>query len=276
MSKFVEFLGSSTSMVLLSFTQLDILTDEIKQLCNRTSFKCILLVLCLFGLLNTETYTGGLISSFINTKEESRIKNMEDLVTKDGHQLLLLNGTASVQYFSQSTEWPHKEIWETHLKNNSMAYFSKLKPIEALLLRDRKYIYFERTHIPEIFFKNYPCKIIRSEKTYFHRSVALGMKKDSPYLQLFNLMLLRYIETGITANIDTLKRNKKSEKTCTDDNHPSVGYEALTSAFAMLAGGNLLAMTCCFIEILIKHFRRFTRTACRELKYVVGDNNNEI
>ena len=253
--KLMHYLGSSTSLILLALSTLEVFNDKIKRFSNRRSFKYFVFVLCLFGLLNKETYTGGLISSFINQKEGTDIKDIDDLAQKDGHQLLVLNGTASIQYFSEASESSNKKIWEKHLKNNPTAYFSTIKPIEKKLLENGKYIYFERTTIAQNFIDSYPCEIIQSGKTYFHRSVGLGMKKDSQYLELFNMKLLRYIETGITANMDTLKKPTKTKSSCKSENYESVGHEALASIFVLVGAASVTATIICGFEILLDHYR---------------------
>ena len=248
--QFIDFVGSSIYFVLLALASLDVFTSKIRKYCKAKSFKYFIFAICLFGLVNKETYTGGLISSFINQKEGVLIRDIEDLVEKEGHQLVVLNGTAAIQYFSEATESPNKDIWEKHLKNKPDAYFSRIKPIEERMLECEKYIYFERTRVAQNFIENYPCKIIQSTKTYFHRSVGLGMKKDSEYLELFNLRILRYIETGVIANMDTFRSSEKTKSICEKENYESVGYESLTSVFAMLGAVSVLSAFICIIEII--------------------------
>ena len=249
--QFIDFAGSSIYFVLLALASLDVFTGKIKKYCKVKSFRYFIFAVCLFGLVNKETYTGGLISSFINQKEGVEIRDIEDLVEKEGHQLLVLNGTAAIQYFSEATESPNKDIWEKHLRNKPEAYFSRVKPIEENMLESEKYIYFERTRVAQNFIESYPCKVIQSTKTYFHRSVGLGMKKDSEYLELFNLRLLRYIETGVIANMDTFRSSEKTKTICKKENYESVGYESLTSVFAMLGVVSVFSAFICIIEIIL-------------------------
>ena len=253
-NKFVNYLGSGTSVILLSLGELDVFTSMIKRLCSTNAFKCLIIVICVFGLINKEAYTGGLISSLIYHNDAPDINVMEDLVTKPGYQLILRNGTASVPYFSLSTEYPHKQIWETQLKNNNLAYTVTAKVAEKRLLEDKKYVYFDILKIPETLFKGYPCNIIRSDKTYFHRSVALGLKKNSPYLGIFNYKLLLYVEFGVISNIKSLQKSERHKVKCRNDGHLSVGYEALLSAFVIFGGGLTAAIICCMIEFILFHY----------------------
>lgn len=268
-TKFFDHFGSSIYSVLLALTTLDVFTEKIKRYCKRKSFKYFIFTLCLFGLVSKETYTGGLISSFINQKEGVNIKDIGDLAEKDDHQLLLFNGTASIQYFSEATDSPNKEIWEKHLKNKPDAYFSRIKPIEEKLLKSERYIYFEQIKVAQNFIENYPCKIIQSGQTYFHRSVGLGMRKDSEYLELFNLKILRYIETGVIANMDIFRTSEKAKSICKKENYQSVGYESLTSIFVMLTVASVLSKVICVYEIFSNYFYNMKN---RDIElYVVKD-----
>ena len=113
---------SSLSVVLLGMGACDLFTTKIKFLCQSNAFKMLLFMICLLGLLNKEVYTGGLISSLVSKQFQSDIKTLEDFLKYPEYQLLLRKGTASVQYFSEASQSPHREIWERLLKNQTIAY----------------------------------------------------------------------------------------------------------------------------------------------------------
>jgi hypothetical protein len=241
---------SSASIMLLSMGACDVLTEKVKSFCRSNSFKVLIFVISLFGLLNKEAYTGGLISSIVSKQFKSDINFLEDFLTQPGYQLILRSGTASVQYFSDATKTPHKEIWDNLLKNKSMAYVDEITKAERLLLENKNYVYFEIAMQTEPIFENYPCNIIRADQTYFHRSFALGLQKNSPYLNIFNHKIRKYVESGVLANTGAMKKNPKGTVTCPSDTVESVGYETIFFAFILFGIGLALSVFYSCIEYI--------------------------
>ena len=184
----------------------------------------------------------------MNYHHEPEINSLEDLVTKSGHQLVLREGTASVNYFRNAMEWPQKQIWEKLLDKNSNAYVKTFEEAEQGILNKEGQVYFDINSIIEPIFDNYPCNIIRLHKTYFHRSVALALQKHSPYLNLFGYNLRHYMESGIIANTETAKKNPKGMVTCSNDEMERIGYKTIFSAFVVFGAGLVLAIIYCILE----------------------------
>ena len=245
---------SSISVVLLGMGTCDIFTNRIKCLCQSNGFKLLILIICLLGLLNKEAYTGGLISSLVSKEFESDINVLEDFLEHPGYQLILRKGTASVQYFSEANVYPHNEIWESLLKNQTSSYVDGPGDAEKRLLANQKEVYFDIVSQIEPTFENYPCNIIRADKTYFHRSFALGLKKNSPYLKLLNHKMEKYRERGVLSNMGAFAKVRKQDIDCPSEHLDSVGYETFFSAFVVLAVGVICALIHALIENTFKCF----------------------
>ena len=247
-------LTSSASVVFLGLAEYDNFTAKVKKLYVSNSFKLLMLVICVFGFLIKEAYNGALISSLVDPRYESDINVLEDVLTHPGYQLILRKGTAIVNDFSSSTEWPLKQIWKTQLRNNTAAYVNGLEEAENLLLNDKKYVYFDLINQVEPSFEGYPCNIIRSRKTYFPAPVALGFPKKSQYLGLFNYKLQTYRQTGIIENMESFKKNSKEHITCASDPNHSIGFYRIFFAFVALGIGLVIAVSFLMIELfLIKY-----------------------
>ena len=240
--------------MLLSLATYDIFNDRIKQLYRQNSFKILIFVICLVGWLNKEAYNGGLISSLIHQRYESEINKLEDILYHPSYQLVLRKGTASVQYFEDSEEWPHKQLWESQLKNKTVAYVDRILDAESLLLKEKKYVYFDIISKVERIFESYPCNIIRSQNTYFQRPVALAFKKNSHYLGLFNHKLGQYKESGIIANMVSLKESPKGVVTCPSYKNIAIGYESVFSAFVVFTMGLMLSVVYLIFEVMYKKY----------------------
>lgn len=245
----INFL-SSTSIVLLSMGACDVFTEKVKRFCTKKSFQVLIFVICVFGLLNKEAYTGGLISSIVSKQFQSDINFLEDFLTQPGYQLILRSGTASVQYFSEATKSPHQDIWEKLLKNKTVAYVDEPTQAELLLLNNKNYVYFDILSQIEPIFENYPCNIIRADQTYFHRSFALGLQKNSPYLKIFNYKIRKYVESGVLANTGAMKKNSKGTVKCPSDTVESIGYETIFSAFVLFGIGIVISAIYACIEYI--------------------------
>ena len=99
-------------------------------------------------------------------------------------------------------------------------------------------------YVPPIepIFDSYPCKMVRAKKTYFHRAVALGFQKGSPYLKLFNSRISYYRQNGLIANMAALKKDPKGSVKCTENHFDPLGYKTVFSAFAVLGIGLAFAI----------------------------------
>ena len=137
----------------------DVFNNKVKSLCQSNAFKILLFTVCLLGLLNKEAYTGGLISSLVNKHFQSDINSLEDFLKHPGYQLILRNGTASIQYFSEAKDSPHKEIWENLLNDKPTAYVDVPTDAEKRVIENSKEIYFDINSHIEPTFENYPCNI---------------------------------------------------------------------------------------------------------------------
>ena len=243
---FVDKVGISTAMVCLSLATHDVFVSKNLVSHATTALKILIFVVCLFGALNNYAYNAGLISSLINHDYAPEINSLEDLVTKSGHQLVLREGTASVNYFRNAVGWPHNQIWEKLLDKNSDAYAKNVNEAEQIILNKERQVYFDITSHIEPSFDNYPCNIIRSPKTYFHRPVALALQKRSPYLKLISYKLRKYIEFGVIGNMDAIKRSPLV--ICPNNEFEEIGYKTIFSAFIVFGVGLVLAVIYCIIE----------------------------
>ena len=250
----------SLSVVLLSMGACDVFTKNISSLCQSNAFKVLLFTVCLLGLLNKEAYTGGLISSLVSKQFESDINSLEDFLKHPNYQLILRNGTASVHYFSEAKVSPHKEIWENLLFNNSIAYVNEPGDAEKRIMENSKEVYFDIASQIEHMFENYPCNITRPDKTYFERSFALGMSKNSPYLKLFNHKINQYKEHGVLAKMGAFTKVRKEDIKCPSEHIESIGYDTIFSAFVVLGVGLICSLLYILAELTFSFPKYVTTT----------------
>ena len=250
----------SLSVVLLSMGACDVFTKNVHSLCQSNAFKVLLFTVCLLGLLNKEAYTGGLISSLVNKQFESDINSLEDFLKHPNYQLILRNGTASVHYFSEARVSPHKEIWENILFNNSVAYVNEPGDAEKRIMENSKEVYFDIASQIEHMFENYPCNITRPDKTYFQRSFALGLSKNSPYLKLFNYKINQYKEHGVLAKMGAFTKVRKEDIKCPSEHIESIGYETIFSAFVILGVGLICSLLYILAELTFSFPKYVTTT----------------
>ena len=121
---------------------------------------------------------------------------------------------------------------------------------EKVILEDHQKVYFDIINYVELAFESFPCEIIRSSNTYFHRSMALAFRKGSPYVKLFSSKIRQYKEYGLIDNMEGLKTNSKDNVLCTHDDVHELGYENIFSSFVFLGSGILLAMINFCVEYL--------------------------
>ena len=251
---------SESSLIRLNVSSLDQdrLPKKIAKTRISTSLKVFLFFLFIYFWLIKESYNAGLISSFVHPTYKSDINALEDLLDYPNYQLILWNGTSIVQEFEFAQEWPYKQIWETQLQSNEEAYVHSFKEAETLMIKNKKYVYFEIINQVENSLENYPCDIVRSSKTYFQRPAALGFRKNSPYLSLFNYNLGMYKQSGVLSNLASIKRHSTYTADCQGNQTLSVTYKQVFSAFLVFGIGIGISLLNAIIEFLFKvHLKKF-------------------
>jgi ionotropic glutamate receptor len=229
------------SIVLLSFTNQDIPAIRKFNNSKANSIKLLMLTTLLFGVINLYVYNARLFSTLVAKHSYAEIKSLSDLVEHPKYKLILKEGTASAQYFSDEASYPHKQLWDKVLQDKENSIVFGLEVIESSLLQEGYNVYFRATYYVESSFKGYPCDIIKSPYTYFRRSSALAFQKESPYLKLFSSRIQHYNQYGIIDNMKGLKRNTKKSSKCTIDNVNQLGYKNIFSSFIFLGIGILFA-----------------------------------
>lgn len=247
---FITNIGSGVAVMMLSFASQDIAIGKSFHRSKTNSIKMLLLTACLFGAMNYYVYNAGLTSTLITKHYHSEIKSLSDLVDKPQYKLILRKGTANIQYFSDETNFPHKQIWENILKDKENSIVSSFETAENDILEDHRKVYFDTIHNVELAFRTFPCDIVRSPNTYFHRSVALAFRKGSPYVKLFSSRIRDYKEYGLIDHMHGLKRNAKGNVNCPQDEMNELGYENIFSSFVLLGSGVLLAIINFCVEYL--------------------------
>ena len=89
---------------------------------------------------------------------------------------------------------------------------------------------------------------------YFRGQLAMPIKKDFEFYELFNLMILRMRESGLhdyTFKHYAKKRYAQSECSRRDKGDP-LNMEAVISAFVVYVAGFCLSFALLFIEIFLK------------------------
>lgn len=258
--KVLSRIFSSIAVVLLAMGAYDVFTRRVRKLYSSNAFKMLIFSVCLLGLLNKEAYTGGLISSLVSKQFQSDINSLEDFLIHPGYQLILRNGTASVHYFSEAKLSPHKEIWENLLENKSNGFVNRPSVAEKVIIENSKNVYFDMLSQIEPMFKNYPCNITRADKTYFHRSQALALTKNSAYLKLFNYKIDQYKEHGILAKMGAFSKIRKEDVKCPSKHIESIGYETIFSAFVVLGVGLICSVFYALAEVIPRHGKHSLKT----------------
>jgi len=234
-------ISNGLSIVLLSFTNQDIPAIRKFNNSKSNSLKLLMLTTLLFGVINLYVYNARLTSTLVAKHFHAEIKSLSDLVEHPKYKLLLKEGTASAQYFSDEAGYPHKQLWEKVLKDKENSMVFGMEGIENSLLQDGYKVYFGTTHDVERSFKGYPCDIIKSPYSYFRRWSALAFQKDSQYLKLFSNRINHYNQYGIIDNMEGLKRNTKKSSNCPLNDINRLGYDNIFSSFIFLGIGILFA-----------------------------------
>ena len=121
-------------------------------------------------------------------------------------------------------------------------------------------MYFEIINQVENSLENYPCDIIRSSKTYFQRPAALGFRKNSPYLSLFNYKLGMYKQSGVLSNLASIRRHSTYTADCQGNQTLSVTYKQVFSAFLVFGIGIGISLLNAVVEFLCKRYLKPCKT----------------
>jgi hypothetical protein len=101
---------SGVATVCLSLGCQDMSIGVPKKITVLKSLRCIFLVTCVFGMLNYYVYTSKLISLLTIEKYDLPVKKLEDFLSNDDYQLMIMNNDGMESYFSDADVIVRKRI----------------------------------------------------------------------------------------------------------------------------------------------------------------------
>lgn len=211
------------------------------------STRGLLLVACLFGMLNYYVYNGALISSLMVPKYDFPIQELSDFLKNPKYKLLVPGNGAERMYLEDSYDPQHRKLWAKSLSEGGNAY--ELKEAESIIKQDSHKILFGPSPEFEMIYESFPCEIMTTGFSYGYRQLAFPFKKNSPLLNLFNYHIGKILESGLERLQDTIdmrgKRKCRSEK---DQKFRAFSYKDVISVFVFSGVGCITAILYCFIE----------------------------
>ena len=249
------------SKMLLSFSQclrafggLDVNDSDEFDLNNSSRSKRILvIVLCLCGITNLYVYNAGLISHLMLQRYETPIKELGDILSYPEYKLITVDGTSNADFLKYSYDSRIRKTWIKLVKENGN--ISSVEEAIERMLEDDKNIYFGTSPDIEVMPSIYPCKVIRSQKSYFSRTAGYVFKKDSPYIELFNNQIIKIKENGLKTE---LHKTMNQDFECVDDSEKyfrAISYKDVIFMFIVLISGCILATLYSVLELLVIKYK---------------------
>ena len=254
----LDGIRTGISITYRAFLGLDVYTAKRlkKGIPEMLSMRVCLLTVCLFGMINLNTFYAGLASRLTIENSAMHINSLEDVLKNPGYRLTIMKGTRIESFLSEAKDTAIKKIWK--VKEKKIVYNTGALMAENQILHDNRLVY-EAPQTFEEVAVNYPCKITKSSKYYARTSYGFGFAKNSSYAKLFNFKLSQYKSYGIKNHLrrDTEIANTLGCKEAEEYWH-SLGYSNIFLPFAIIMVGVIFGM----ISFAVEKFTHLVKQRC--------------
>ena len=240
-------IGSSLSAVFLAFCSLDTSAGYDGMTSHHFSKKSMFFFLCAIGSLNWYVFNAGLTSILTIERIELPITSLEDLITKPDFQIIVLNGSSDLSYFSEASMNSNpiaKNIFDQFIDANPDALVMDPYEAEEKLLENENYVFFGSEIEVTTSFSNYPCTIKKANPKYDGAYRAIPFSPKTPYDQIFNRRVKIIKESGIMNAISSRLNLFMNLTSCDEGSNTfkPYSYHNIVSAFIVLAAGAVFAL----------------------------------
>ena len=225
------------------------------------SIRTILLVTCVFGMMNYFIYNAGMISVLMDQHYEMPVNTLSDFTNKPQYQLLIMGGSSMESYFINSKDHMHHMILSK--TRNEGGIISDLNAAEHQIKVNSKKVLFWLS-LFENMYRSFPCEIVTPRESFGNVKLAWPFNNKSSYIKLFSYHSHRMMEAGIE------NRQHKREVQCTSEAFRSFGYGEVFSVFVISGVGFCIAAIYGLIEFASCHYNTKDDPA-----QILVDTNNE-
>ena len=213
-------------------------------------------------MLNLNAFSAGLTSVLTVENSEAPVNSFDDIAQNPRYHLLVLKGTRTELYLSESKDPIVRDIWKR--RNTTITFYEDLKDLENLILKNDDLIYFGDDFL-ESSSAYYPNYITGSTERYDGRADAFGFQPNSPFRPLFNFKLSQYKTFGlISYKIRELEKNMLYEPEELQEESNSLGYKSTLFPFMVLSTGCVFAMFFYIFEASLNYPMYIKRNAFHE------------
>lgn len=250
---------NAIGMSLASFTALGV--DNFPQ---RIPGRILVLSILITGSLCYWSYKGSLVSHLSVLIFTFPITSLEDVLHKEGYNLVIEDGTAYIDFFQAATKEENRvahELWNSRIQYKTEYLIKDVPSIESILLKDPKAVYFGPELHTKVSMPRYPCKIVDTSGPYFSVSLSWAFQKNSPYLPLFNFLLGQAKESGLDQKLIKAALDSKVNLDCdtVEASFSSISYREIFTAFFILGIGAALSLGMAIIENLSEKRRMWNK-----------------
>ena len=208
----------------------------------------IILIICLLmGNISWITYGAVLTSELAIPSETKPFEDLEGLSKSSYHLNTIEKPTAYAAYFHQAVQGtiPHK-VYRNNMDDQDS--FNSLQDSVSIVLENSDQALFA----PKNFIKtieNYKCILRLLGKGQPLWSRSMGVRKNSPYTEFFNIRLLQSRETGAFSLID--RAEFLSKGTVCKEKNLALSFKKVAFPFLMLSIGIILGIILLPLEVIL-------------------------
>jgi hypothetical protein len=246
----VQNLLTGVGVTFQALLALDVCNVKPMNRLSSLSIRIFTLSICFVGMLNLNAFSAGLTSVLTVEHSEATVNSFDDIAQNPRYHLLVLKGTRTELYLSESKDPIVRDIWKR--RNTTITFVEDLKEAETLILKNDNIIY-----VGDDFFESasayYPNYITGSSKRYEGRADAFGFQPKSPFRLLFNFKLSQYQTFGLYGyKITEQEKNMLYEPEELKGDSNSLGYKSTLFPFMVLSTGCVIALIFYIFEASLK------------------------
>ncbi|XP_076314970.1 putative glutamate receptor [Tachypleus tridentatus] len=203
-----------------------------------------------FAIVLFNTYNGALVSFLSVPKQMKTIDSLAELVDQKNIKWTFLKDSAHQDLFSQSS---NSTVYRQIGKGATELVTSSEEGLDLVLTGQYAFIK-EKSYLDVIMSQDYQktnfCRVHIAKEEFFKVGFGIALQKNSPYLEIFNLEVMKMIQTGLLEK--WRQRYWPKRQDCKDNvKEQRIGLGDLQGIFLFFAIGVALSIIIFLIELLL-------------------------
>ena len=217
---------------------------------SNTSARIVFIIVVIFGCLNHWHWKASLISHLSVVEQEVPFRSLAELIASP-YQVTTLADSSYQDIWERGSSNTYQDVWNTKFVDKEKSLKKTEEEAVQQALSGQYAIYLMHTTLTNL--QQYKSCILEGTDLFVDKiDLAFALRKNSPYLDVFNLEMQRMFESGELERIARRHRTKKP--TCNDSGKGKpLGFTNIILMFVIFSGGVCFSIVIFIGELFLSH-----------------------